>query len=231
MQSQSRKFGVDFNSEEFKRVVSTSATLGAICRHYGKSQAGYSYKKFNDKIKELKLDTRHFNAHQKGPTKNFMSDVSDEKFKQIVAKSQTKVDICKALGVRSGGHYNSYIGRRIKQLGLSTDHFSIPVARAGYSPVTKRSAADLLTIWPLRVRSQRNNLVARAMKERGILYICAECGNSGEWRGRELKLGIQYKNGDWRDNRLENLCFLCPNCKYQEKYVRESSLTAKTGRS
>lgn len=52
----------------------------------------------------------------------------------------------------------------------------------------------------------------RALAEVGVAYACAECGNAGEWRGTPMTLQIDHVNGDWRDNRLGNLRYLCPNC-------------------
>lgn len=44
--------------------------------------------------------------------------------------------------------------------------------------------------------------------------VCEICGLS-EWRGRPLSLELHHVNGDGRDNRLENLQLLCPNCPCQ----------------
>jgi hypothetical protein len=43
---------------------------------------------------------------------------------------------------------------------------------------------------------------------------CEECGLS-QWRGRHLSMALHHVNGDNRDNRLENLLLLCPNCHSQ----------------
>jgi 5-methylcytosine-specific restriction endonuclease McrA len=43
---------------------------------------------------------------------------------------------------------------------------------------------------------------------------CEECGIS-EWMGSPLSMALHHVNGDGRDNRLENIRFLCPNCHAQ----------------
>jgi 5-methylcytosine-specific restriction endonuclease McrA len=43
---------------------------------------------------------------------------------------------------------------------------------------------------------------------------CEECGTTG-WRGNPLNMELHHVNGDGKDNRLENIRFLCPNCHSQ----------------
>jgi Zn finger protein HypA/HybF involved in hydrogenase expression len=61
----------------------------------------------------------------------------------------------------------------------------------------------------------RYNLKNRIIKNNLIKYECRDCGNDGHWKGKIISLHLEHINGIPNDNRLENLCFLCPNCHSQ----------------
>jgi hypothetical protein len=46
-------------------------------------------------------------------------------------------------------------------------------------------------------------------------YECESCGLKDTWNNKKISLQLEHKNGIPNDNRLENLCFLCPNCHSQ----------------
>jgi len=48
-----------------------------------------------------------------------------------------------------------------------------------------------------------------------IPYECNHCDIKDSWNGDIINLHLDHINGDNRDNRLDNLRFLCPNCHSQ----------------
>ena len=60
----------------------------------------------------------------------------------------------------------------------------------------------------------RYNLKLRLMRAGLKDGSCEKCG-IGDWRGEPLSMALHHVNGDGRDNRLDNLRLLCPNCHSQ----------------
>lgn len=131
------------------------------------------------------------------------------------------VELLQRLGLRYAGGTHSLYRNRINRLGLDTSHWkgTRPGWNGGLS--NKKTADQILVYNPDAVYRAQAYQLRRAMIEVGIAYECAECGQGPEWNGGPLTLQIEHKNGDSRDNRRENLCFLCPNCHTQtETYAR-----------
>lgn len=70
--------------------------------------------------------------------------------------------------------------------------------------------------------SKPNNSTVRnrAIKNKVIPYQCEICGNQAEWNGKKLTLELHHLNGNNKDNRIDNLQFLCPNCHSQTESWR-----------
>lgn len=57
----------------------------------------------------------------------------------------------------------------------------------------------------------KKRLIEAGLKEER----CEICGVGNEWNGKPLTLQIHHINGNHRDNRIDNLQILCPNCHSQ----------------
>jgi hypothetical protein len=94
-------------------------------------------------------------------------------------------------------------------------------ARATWNDARKRgdvrSRPKPLALNELLVAGQarnRRNLKTRLITAGLRTGCCEGCGIS-DWRGRPLALALHHVNGDRRDNRVDNLQILCPNCHSQ----------------
>jgi hypothetical protein len=73
-----------------------------------------------------------------------------------------------------------------------------------------------------------NELVKqRIVKDNLLEYKCVKCGIDS-WCGETIVLDLDHINGDNRDNRIENLRYLCPNCHSQtDTYKGRNKNTGK----
>lgn len=65
-----------------------------------------------------------------------------------------------------------------------------------------------------RERTNRSHLKLRLLAAGLKENRCERCGIT-TWKGDPLNMALHHVNGDGKDNRLENIVFLCPNCHAQ----------------
>jgi Zn finger protein HypA/HybF involved in hydrogenase expression len=60
-----------------------------------------------------------------------------------------------------------------------------------------------------------SDLKQRIIRDKILEDKCVKCSIGPMWMGMPLSLQLHHINGTSNDNRLENLCILCPNCHAQ----------------
>jgi len=99
----------------------------------------------------------------------------------------------------------------IAQQGLATAHFLGQAHQRGRPSMNAKQPEDLLVKHDRKHRTQTLRL-RRALRQIGVPEECARCGVGSEWLGRPMTLEVDHINGDWSDDRAQNLRLLCPNC-------------------
>jgi DNA-binding Lrp family transcriptional regulator len=100
----------------------------------------------------------------------------------------------------------------IARFGFSTWAWSEAVQRGEVTPRAQAMPIEELLV--VGRKTSRHHLKNRLLREGVKENRCEECGIA-TWRGKPLSVQFHHINGDGRDNRLENIIFLCPNCHSQ----------------
>lgn len=141
---------------------------------------------------------------------NKVYSCNEKDFSKLVLKSNSYSEVLRKLDLVSmGGTSSKLLKRRIRELGLSVEHFNT-------SPSQYVPKIDLEEIL-VRDSNYSNihRLKIRLVAEKILEYRCTLCDNTGEWNGKKLTLQLDHINGIHDDHRIENLRFLCPNCHSQ----------------
>jgi Zn finger protein HypA/HybF involved in hydrogenase expression len=136
---------------------------------------------------------------------------TDNEIREAVVGSVTYAGILTKLGlVPMGGNYKT-IKRRIRILGISTEHLKGKSWNRG--GVGKRSYAkkSLESIMIEDSSYSTFKLKKRLFREGIFNKKCNKCGGE-QWLGKSMPLELEHKNGNSHDHRIENLEILCPNC-------------------
>ena len=135
-----------------------------------------------------------------------LDNYSNEKFEQLVKEAKSYRDLVLKLGysTNSSSVYEA-VKKRVSENNLDTSHFSSVqgVKRTEENVFCENSTAAQKTLREWFVKGDYQK------------YICSICGQPPEWQGKPLTLILDHINGNNKDNRLENLRWVCPNCNQQ----------------
>lgn len=141
--------------------------------------------------------------------KSKIYEVSDSEFIKIVNDSNSFNGILKKFGMSHGRGQQEILKKRCNELNLDVSRFN----KNGGGIIKRIDSSNIFVKNSPYTSSYHTS--KRIQKEKLIEYKCAICGNIGIWNDKKLSLQLDHINGDRKDNRLENLRFLCPNCHTQ----------------
>lgn len=138
---------------------------------------------------------------------------SKELLEGIARECFSVAAVLRKLGLKQSGGNQSHINRRLIEYSIDTSHFTGMGHNKGKNLHTLTSM-DILSVDRLQGRREKANVLRRALVEVGVPEQC-DCGLKTEWNGKKLVLQVDHIDGDFSNNRKENLRFLCPNCHSQ----------------
>ena len=130
----------------------------------------------------------------------------------------------------TGGNYKN-LQKKCKEFNADTSHFSGP----GWNKIGHPSfgnSIDLDKRFSIHEKKQPSSktkdvLINHKLKENK----CEICGIT-EWNGKPITFQLHHKNGNPKDDRLENLQILCPNCHSQtDTFCKRQQIRNSTNKS
>lgn len=129
-----------------------------------------------------------------------------EELQQILDNSSSYSDALRKLGYNSTSNANRrHLKRIIKEKELQVN----------FLPRTYNKKVTNEEIFKEDSHVSQSCLREHFLALNIVEYKCSICGQEPFWNGKPLTLTLDHINGKNRDNRLDNLRWVCPNCDRQ----------------
>ncbi|MFF1696652.1 HNH endonuclease [Streptomyces sp. NPDC058257] len=193
-----------FTAEELRTAAAAATSVRGVARALGVPDDSRSRAMLSRMLRAQCIDTGHF-SHQR-------LLIPEGELRVLVQSSTSYADVMRGLGMEVNDTNHRRIRRAAARLSLDTSHFKRRTWGQPELPAPPPIAHRVLIVLPDHAGRTNRSQLHRALTEIGVPYVCAGCGSTGEWLGHPITLQIDHVDGDWRDNRRENLRYLCPNC-------------------
>lgn len=140
------------------------------------------------------------------------SKYTDEQLIEAVKSSKNMRELLSSLNVAISGSMSNIVKKRLAHLNIDTSHWN-----KKWNPqftIFGRKNVPLDEIFKSNSPWSPNFIRQTIRKNNLIEYKCNICGIE-TWNNLQITLQLDHINGDRKDNRLENLRYLCPNCHSQ----------------
>ncbi|MGW2028832.1 HNH endonuclease signature motif containing protein [Streptomyces sp. NPDC001811] len=197
---------VRYTRERLAEAAERCTSLDEVIVSFGARPYGKQRRYLVRRFARFGIDISHFSdsAGQGTP--------APEELRAAVAESISIAETLRRLGRPDTGTQRALLRQWVAEEGISTVHFLGQAHQRGKTRADRvRRPEDILVQHDGRRRT-RTYLLRRALSEVGVPEECAECGTGPEWGGQPMTLEVDHIDGDWSDDRRENLRLLCPNC-------------------
>lgn len=212
------------SDKEMIDAINSSSSLEEISRKMGVSKKNQLVKNY----------IKHFAEAHNIPLENLRqppslrNSVTKEVLQTAIDKSLCWSDVLRILQLKIQGRYYTIVKEMADMHDISYEHFDFQLALRR----SKRLNPDKLSVFRINSNSDRKDIKSNIIKNKLIDYSCRDCKLIDMYNGKPLTLHLEHINGINNDNRLENLCFLCPNCHSQtetycgknRKYIRKTRI-------
>lgn len=148
-----------------------------------------------------------------------IKNYKNEEIKDIIKECNSYKEFLYKIGYVSSGNAYKHTQKYLDSIGIDYSN----LRKNNWS--NKEKSIDEVLINGINFCNK--SLKAKILKYKILKYECIICDNKGEWMGIPISLHLDHINGDSKDNRIENLRFLCPNCHSQTETYSGKNLKNK----
>ncbi|WP_433450683.1 HNH endonuclease signature motif containing protein [Streptomyces sp. CA-142005] len=194
-----------YTRQRLEEAARGARTLSEALERLGVGPRSPTRRYVLERMRKLGVDVAHFEREGVKWTREIL---------EPVVASASINEVVRRLGLDSVGGHQANIARRIKAYGIDISHFTSVVRTERMRYNQRRRSAEEIFVHDTSAHARRipSRRLKRAMTEPGVEERCALCGIEPVWHGEPLPLEVDHIDGDWRNNGVENLRFLCPNC-------------------
>lgn len=133
---------------------------------------------------------------------------TEQQLRDAVANNSSYRKILQELNVAAYGGNYTVLKKAIEHFNIPYEHLLGQAWAKDQKFLPKKQVQDYLQ---QGLYVQSNRLKNLLLKENILNAHCSECENH-TWLGKPIPLELDHINGDNKNNLLENLRLLCPNC-------------------